>query len=176
MAHAYQEEVNRFRYDTSKGIVNAILTNDKLTEEEKSELIARTIEEFKTEYPDLKYHATKNDVTETELRLTKEIEETRKEIEEVRKEIKEVEFKLSMEIEEVRKEIEVVRKEIKGVELKLSMEIEEVRKEIKEVELRLSKEIKETKAVMIKWSFLFWISQMGALLGIGFFIFKALSL
>ena len=187
MAHAYQEEVNRFRYDTSKGIVNAILTNDKLTEEEKSELIARTIEEFKTEYPDLKYHATKNDVTETELRLTKEIEETRKEIEEVRKEIKEVEFKLSMEIEEV-------RKEIKEVELKLSMEIEEVRKEIevvrkeiKEVELRLtkeikeldvklSKEIKETKAVMIKWSFLFWISQMGALLGIGFFIFKALSL
>jgi len=162
MAHAYQEEVNRFRYDTSKGIVNAILTNDKLTEEEKSELIARTIEEFKTEYPDLKYHATKNDVTETELRLTKEIEETRKEIEEVRKEIKEVEFKLSMEIEEV-------RKEIKEVELRLT-------KEIKELDVKLSKEIKETKAVMIKWSFLFWISQMGALLGIGFFIFKALSL
>ena len=49
--------------------------------------------EFKVEYPELKYHATKQDVTETELRLTKEIEETRKEI-------KEIDAKLTKEIEQ----------------------------------------------------------------------------
>jgi molecular chaperone GrpE (heat shock protein) len=118
---------------TNKSLINAILTNDKIAEDEKSELIANMISEFKTEYPELKYHATKQDVTETELRLTKEIENT--------------------------------RKEIKELDLKLTKEIENTRKEIK-----------ETKVSMIKWSFIFWISQMSALMGIGFFVFKALNM
>ena len=93
-------------YDTSRGLINAILTNDKMAEEEKSELIANVMNEFKVEYPELKYHATKQDVTETELRLTKEIENTRKEI-------KELDVKLTKEIEQVRLETEKVRQEIK---------------------------------------------------------------
>jgi len=42
-----------------KGIIQAILTNDKLSEEEKSELIAEFIKGINEEYPELKYHATK---------------------------------------------------------------------------------------------------------------------
>ncbi|MDQ7032882.1 MAG: DUF1542 domain-containing protein [Desulfonauticus sp.] len=146
---------------SSKNLINAILSNDKLTEEEKSEIIANFLEEFNSAYPQLKYHATKQDVTETELRLIKEIEK-------VRKEIKEVELKLTREIEDV-------RKEIKEVELKLTREIEDVRKEIKEIDLKLTREIKETKSTLIKWSFGFWISQLGVLLSIVFLILRALK-
>jgi len=152
MPYAY---VGKSSNNINKELISAILTNDKIAEEEKSELIANIMDKFNTEYPELKYHATKQDVTETELKLTKEIENTRKEI-------KELDVKLT-------KEIENTRKEIKELDVKLS-------KEIKELDVKLTKEIKETKASMIKWSFLFWISQMGALLGIGFFVLKALSM
>ena len=59
-----------------KGIIKA-LTNDKLSEK-KSELIAEFIRSINEEYPELKYHATKSDVKETELKLTKEIENKKK--------------------------------------------------------------------------------------------------
>ena len=94
-----------------KGIIQAILTNDKLNEEEKSELIAEFIKGINEEYPELKYHATKSDVKETELKLTKEIESTRK-------------------------------------------------------------EIKEAKFVMLKWQFIFWVTQIGAIIAIFYKLVK----
>jgi hypothetical protein len=72
-------------------IIKAILSNEKLSEEEKSELISELMEEFKATYPDLQYHATKNDVRDSELKLTKEI--------------KELDLKLTREIGEVKTEI-----------------------------------------------------------------------
>ena len=150
---------------TTKDIIKAILTNNNLNEEEKASLVEELMNEIKKEYPDLKYHATKSDVKELELKLTKEIEE-------VRKEIKEVELRLGKEIEETRKEIKEIelglKSEIKEVELKLTKEIENIRKEIKELDLKLNKEIKETKVSMIKWSFLFWITQLIAIISILF--------
>ena len=80
MPYAYTKDSY---YDTSRGLINAILTNDKMAEEEKSELIANVMNEFKVEYPELKYHATKQDVINTELKLTKEIEEVKLETEKV---------------------------------------------------------------------------------------------
>jgi len=145
-----------------KSIIQAIITNDKLSEEEKSELIAEFINTLNEEYPELKYHATKSDVKEVELKLTKEIKEIeanlKLEIEDVRKEIKEIEANLKLEIEDVRN--------------KLTLEIENVRKEIKEVELKLTKEIKETKFVMLKWQFIFWITQMSAIIAIFYKLLK----
>lgn len=108
-------------------IIKAILTNNTLSEDKKSEIIAEIMEEFQKTYPDLQYHATKADVKETELKLVKEIEDTRKEI-------KEVEAKLT--------------------------------KDIKELELKLTKDIKEVKFTTLKWQFIFWITQMGAILAI----------
>jgi len=174
-----------------KGIIQAILTNDKLNEEEKSELIAEFIKGINEEYPELKYHATKSDVKETELKLTKEIENTRKEIKELdlklTKEIKEIESGLTKEIKELdlklTKEIESTRKEIKELDLKLTKEIKEVdaklTKEIKELDLKLTKEIestrkeiKEAKFVMLKWQFIFWVTQIGAIIAIFYKLVK----
>jgi len=132
------------------------LISKELSEEEKAKIIAEAIDSLSKEFPNLRYVATQQDLSETELRLTKEIEQTRKEI-------KEIEANL--------------QKEIKEVELKLSKEIKEVeanlQKEIKEVELKLSKEIKESKFTMLKWQFIFWISQMAAILAI---LYKILPL
>jgi predicted RNase H-like nuclease (RuvC/YqgF family) len=127
--------------------------------EEKAKLLAEAFEEVEKRYPQLKEMVSRTDLSETELRLIKEIEQTRKEI-------KEVELKLS-------KEIEQTRKEMKEIELKLSKEIEQTRKEIKEIELKLSKEIKElelkfTKEMrvlefkLLRWMFIFWCGQIAA--------------
>jgi DNA repair exonuclease SbcCD ATPase subunit len=159
-------------------IIKAILTNNTLSEDKKSEIIAEIMEEFQKTYPDLQYHATKADVKETELKLVKEIEDTRKEIKEVEaklaKDIREVELKLTQEIENTRKEIKEVEakltKDIREVETKLTKEIKEVEakltKDIKELELKLTKDIKEVKFTTLKWQFIFWITQMGAILAI----------
>jgi predicted phage-related endonuclease len=112
--------------------------------EEKARVLAEAFEELEKRYPQILDMATKRDLSETELRLIKEIEDTRKEI-------KELELKLT-------KEIEDTRKEIKELELKLTkeveqvrLEVEEVRKEIKEVELKLTKEIEQVRFSTIKW-------------------------
>jgi uncharacterized protein involved in exopolysaccharide biosynthesis len=154
-------------------IIKAILTNNTLSEDKKSEIIAEIIEEFQKTYPDLQHHATKADVKESELKLTKEIEETRKEI-------KEVELKLTQEIENTKKEIKEVEaklsKEIKEIEAKLSKEIKEVEtkltKDMKELELKFTKDIKEIKFTTLKWQFIFWITQMGAILAIIYKLIK----
>jgi len=73
--------------------------------EEKARILAEAFEELEKRYPQILDMATKKDLTETELKLTKEIEQ-------VRKEMKEMELRLQGEIEQVRLEIEQVRKEI----------------------------------------------------------------
>jgi len=90
-------------------IIQAILTNQSLTDDEKTLLIDEFINEIKREYPDLKYHATKADVTDTQLKLTKEIKELdlkiTKEISDTKKEIKDLDVKLTKEISDTRQEI-----------------------------------------------------------------------
>jgi len=125
--------------------------------------------------------STRQDVTMSELKLTKEIEKTRgeikevelklnKEIEQVRGEIKEVELKLTKEIEQVRadltRDIEQVRGEIKEVELKLTREIEQVRAGVKETEVRLTEKIHEVKISTIRWIVTLFITQTITIIGI----------
>ena len=94
-------------------IIQAILTNQSLTDQEKTLLIDEFINEIKREYPDLKYHATKSDLTDLQLELTKEI--------------KELDVKLTTEI----KELDVkLTQEIKELDVKLTKEISDTRKEI----------------------------------------------
>jgi hypothetical protein len=100
---------------------------------------------------------TTRELSTSELKLIKEIEL-------VRGEIKETELRLVNEIDSVRAEIEKVRGET-----------EKVRGELKETELRLVKEIESVRAELkvdiarshaglLKWSFLFWATQLGAIL------------
>jgi NADH dehydrogenase/NADH:ubiquinone oxidoreductase subunit G len=84
--------------------------------------------------------ATRSDIKNTELALTKEIEQ-------IRKDMKETELKLTKEIEKVRADLS---KEIEKVRADLSKEIEEVRadlsKEIEEVRADLSIDIEKSRA------------------------------
>ena len=110
--------------------------------------------------------STRQDVTMSELKLTKEIEQTRgeikevelkltKEIEETRGEIKEVELKLTREIEQVRadltREIEQVRGEIKEVELKLTREIEQVRADVTKEIAQVHVAIHKSHGSLLRW-------------------------
>ncbi len=149
---------NRSKVD----IIQAILTNQSLTDNEKTLLIDEFINEIKREYPDLKYHATKADVTDTQLQLTKEIKELdlkiTKEISDTKKEIKDLDVKLT--------------KEIKDLDVKLTKEISETRKEIKNLDVKLTKEILNSKVETIKWVVGMFFAQIIAITGIFFTAFK----
>ncbi len=97
--------------------------------------------------------------------LTKEIEQVRLEIEQVRadltKEIEQVRADLTREIERIRLEIEQVRLEVEQVRADLTKEIEQVRREMQQIRVEV-----------IRWSFLFWASQMALLVGILFQLLK----
>jgi len=158
-------------------------------EEARARLIAQAFSLLEARYPHLDDLVTTRELSTSELKLIKEIELVRAETEKVRGELKETELRLVKEIEAVRAETEKVRGEIKETELRLVKEIESVRAEIekvrgetekvrgelKETELRLVKEIESVRAELkvdiarshaglLKWSFLFWASQLGALL------------
>ncbi|MFN3594172.1 MAG: hypothetical protein ACK4TK_05755, partial [Thiobacillaceae bacterium] len=141
-------------------------------------------EMLEARYPHLSDLATRQHLSETELRLRKEIELVRLEGEQVRSELKETELKLTKEIEQVRLQVEQVRSELKETELKLTKEIEQVRLQVEQVrselkgtELRLQKEIEQvraelkvdiarTRAYLLQWTFVFWLTQFAAILAI----------
>jgi hypothetical protein len=109
--------------------------NDAPDDKARSKAIVEAFSELEERYPDLKETATKRDLSETELRLQKEIQATKLEI-------KTVEANLQLEIKTVeanlQKEIEATRLEIKTVEANLQLEI-------KTVEANLQKGIEGTR-------------------------------
>jgi len=68
--------------------------------------------------------------------------------------LRETELRLLKEIEQVRADLKV---EIEQVRADLTKEIEKVRADLKV-------EIAQTHTAWLKWSFLFWLSQFGAIL------------
>jgi multidrug resistance efflux pump len=100
-------------------------------DEARSDAIVEAFSELEERFPGLKDTATRQHLSETELRLQKEIEgirleikqvegNLRKEIEQVRLEIKQVEASLRKEIEQVRLEIEKTRTDMKRIELEMA--------------------------------------------------------
>jgi len=92
-----------------ESFVKAVMTNEKISEDDRSKIIAEMIDEFSKNYPDLEHTATKQELSETELRLTKEIKELELKL---IKEIKELDSRLSKEIEGVRLEIANTKNDI----------------------------------------------------------------
>ena len=137
-----------------QNIVYAVMTNKKLTDDERAKVIAEFIEEFKNSYPNLEHTATKQELTQTELKLTKDIEG-------IRLEIKEVESNLQKEMKEIesnlQKEIESVRLEIKEVDTNL-------KKEIKELEINFARELSQNKTDILKWMFGMFVAFSGLFL------------
>jgi len=129
-------------------------------DENKAKILADVIEQIEMVLKSNQV-ATQQDLINTQVALTKEIEKIRADltikIEQVRteliKEIEKVRADLKIEIEQVRadltKEIEKVRGEIKETELRLQKEIEKVRAdlkiEIEQVRADLTKEIEKVR-------------------------------
>ncbi len=175
-------------------VTSAVDLYDKLLratdDQTRARILAEAFEALEERFPNLAETATRRDLSETELRLVKEIEQLRgefaKETEQIRGEIKETELRLVKQIEQVRaelketelkltNEIEQVRAELKETELKLTKEIEQVRadltKEIEQIRTDLTKEIGQVRveiaerhASWLRWSFLFWVSQFAGIL------------
>ena len=82
-------------------------------DEARSDAIVEAFSELEERFPGLKDTATRQHLSETELRLQKEIEG-------VRLEIKQVEGSLRKEIEQVRLEIEKNRTDMKRIELEMA--------------------------------------------------------
>ena len=109
-------------------------------DEARARIIAEAFEALEERYPHLGDMATRAHLRETELRLLKEIEQVRAD--------------LKVEIEQVRAEL---TKEIEKVRADLTREIEKTRADLKV-------EIAHSHTAWLKWSFLFWLSQFGAIL------------
>ncbi len=162
-------------------------------EKARARIVAEAFEALEARYPHLSETATRTDLSETELRLIKEIEQVRAETEKVRAELSETELRLTKEIEQVRAETEKVRAELSETELRLTREIEQVRAETEKVRSDLKIEIEQVRAEVekvradlkvaieqvrgdvrveiarshaawLKWSFLFWLTQFSAIL------------
>ena len=101
--------------------------NEASDDKARSKAIVEAFSELEERYPNLREVVTQRNLSETELRLQKEIEKTRLEI-------KTVEANLQ-------KEIEKIRFEIKTVEANLQKEIEKTRLEIKQIEVNFSKAV-----------------------------------
>ncbi len=112
--------------------------NEAPDDKARSKAIVEAFSELEERYPNLREVATRHNLSETELRLQKEIEQTRLEI-------KTVEANLQKEIEKTRFEIKTVEAnlqlEIKTVEANLQKEIEKTRIEIKQIEVNFSKTV-----------------------------------
>jgi hypothetical protein len=121
---------------------------------------------------------TENSVIETAaLRFEKKLTE---EISGVRVDLSECEKRMSEEISGVRVDLAESEKrfekrlteEISGMLVDLAESEKRLNEEVSEVRVELSDKIQKSKTDTIKWMFIFWIGQIGALLGILFAVFK----
>ena len=134
-------------------------------ERARARIIANAFERLEDRYPELKDMVTASGLRETELRLQKEIEQTRLRIEEVRSELgKEIE-QTRLRIEEVRSEL---GKEIEHVRAELSKEIEQVRadlsRDIERLRADLTREIALGNQKVLRWTTGLMFTQLAAIL------------
>ena len=124
----------------------------------RARIIAEAFEALEERYPNLSNVATRQDLRETELRLLKEIEQVRGELS---KKIEQVRAELKVDIEQIRADLST---EIEQVRADMRVEIEQVRGEIRQAEARLRLEIEKSRTNLLFWSFLFWATQLSAVL------------
>lgn len=155
-------------------------------ERTRARIIANAFERLEDRYPELKDLATASGLRETELRLQKEIEQTRLRIEEVRaelgKDIEQGRAELSKEIEQVRLRVEEVRadlsKDIEQVRADLSKEVEQVRADlgrdieklraethqnIEQLRSDLTREITQGNNKVLRWTTGLMFAQLAAI-------------
>ncbi len=134
--------------------------NDAHDDKARSKAIVEAFSELEERYPDLKETATKRDLSETELRLQKEIQATKLEI-------KTVEANLQKEIQATKLEIRTVEAnlqlEIKTVEANLQKEIEGTRLEIEKIRVEM-KQMETNFAQTVHKQTLWIIGAIGSII------------
>jgi len=180
--YQFQTALNQNTFLSLK-ILEALMQKD-LTDEDRAKIIAEGFAEFENRYPNLQNVSTKTDLSETELRLIREIQDIKLDIKgldnKTSKEIKELDNKLSKEIKELdnklskeMKELDnKLSKEMKELDLRISDVKFELSKEIKELDNKLSKEIQESKNSTIKWVAGLMFAQVVTFGGLFFTAFK----
>jgi chromosome segregation ATPase len=140
----------------------------------RAKLIAEAFEQLENRYPQLHDVATGAQLSETELRLQKEIKETearaQKELEQIRLQIRETESRTQKELEQIRLQIREVeanlRKDLREVEANLQKDMRDVeaslRKELKELDLKIHQtQVRvaesETRLVGMMHRQLYWV-------------------
>ena len=108
----------------------------------RARVIAEAFERLEERYPHLPELATQAHVSESELRLQKEIERVRAEIEQIRADLK--------------TDIEQVRAELK-------LDIEQVRAQVEQVRADLKLEIARSRNDLLKWLFPMLLAQVGVI-------------
>ncbi len=108
--------------------------NDAPDDKARSKAIVEAFSELEERYPDLKETATKRDLSETELRLQKEIQATKLEI-------KTVEANLQKEIQATKLEIKTVEANLQKEIEKTRLEIEKTRVEMRQMEMNFAKTV-----------------------------------
>ena len=128
------------------GIYSALI-NKQLTDEQRAQVIANGFEELERRYPNLSNAATDQELKNTELKLSAQIEQLR--------------AKTEHDVALVRKDIELLRQETKK-------DIEQLRRETKsDIELlrqETKKDIADKTSTIIKWTIGLFVAQTSLLL------------
>ena len=135
------------------GIYSALI-NKQLTDEQRAQVIANGFEELERRYPNLSNAATDQELKNTELKLSAQIEQLRAKTEHdvalIRKDIEQLRAKTEHDVALVRKDIEQLRRETKS-------DIELLRQETK-------KDIADKTSTIIKWTIGLFVAQTSLLL------------
>ena len=152
-------------------------------EESRARLIANALERVESRFAALDEVATRTDLSETELRLQREIEQLRREMHEIdgrtQTQLKEMDGRIQAQLKEMDGRIQAQLKEMDG---RLQQEIEQLRTEMHEIDGRTQTQLKEmdgrlqreleqlraemsaTKGEIIKWTAGMLVLLFGALL------------
>ena len=133
-------------------------------ERARARVIAEAFERLEERYPHLPDLATRTHLSETELRLQKDIEQLRGELRQtelrLQKEIVQLRGDLTAEIEQLRGEVKTQIEQLRG---EVKTEIEQLRGELRQTELRLQKEIERSRNSLLLWLIPLMFAQVGAI-------------
>ena len=147
--NTYKASENSIPMGLAVGIYSALI-NKQLTDEQRAQVVANGFEELERRYPNLSNAVTQQELENTELKLTAQIEITRKDIEQLRA--------------KTEQDIALVRKDIEQLRAKTEHDIALVRKDIELLRQETKKDIADKTSTTIKWTIGLFVAQTSLLL------------
>jgi hypothetical protein len=138
-------------------------------EPQKAEVLFEFVEFVEKFHSNLHNVATKDDIELAKKQLELQIKQLESN---TLLKLKELEGKIETTKIELEGKIETTKKELEG---KIESTKKELEGKIETTKKELELKIEQTRSSLLRWSFLFWLSQMGTLIGILFSILKILQ-